>query len=170
MRSISATDEEKTVMPIGRRRLFLNLVGLSLLQPLAACGKSGILMKKEITFTVVMYSFLDRPIFEIILNDSDIGAANSYGTTSMVTGIKVPMGEQKLNWTLGGPEGMPRNDEVVKLKNKVVINPSDIPSGSYYMGVYLYPDDTAEFTFTEFMPGQKNTIRGNEIMKKLGKK
>jgi hypothetical protein len=168
MRSINAMGKEMAVVPIAQRRLILNLVGLSLLQPLAACGKSGIIMKKEITITVVLYSFLDRPIFDIHLNGSDIGVSGPYGTTSMVTGVEVPMGEQKLTWRLGGPKGRPRNGETVALKNKVVISPSDIPSGAHYMGVCLYPDDTAEFSFSEFMP--EYSVRGEAIMKDLEKK
>jgi hypothetical protein len=169
MKSVSAIDDEKAVVPALRRRFVLNLAGLSLLSSLAACSKSGIFIGKEISITVVMYSFLDRPIFEIHLDGSDIGGANSFGTTSMVTGVAVTMGEQKLSWRLDGPKGKPRNGETVALKNRVIINPHDIPRAAQYMGVYLYPDDTAEFVFTEFMPGREGTVRSKAITKELGK-
>ena len=142
-----------------RRRKVMSLIGFGFLPAIAGCGKSGL------TLTVVMYSYLDRPIFEINLNGEPLGAANAYGTTSMVTGVSVVMGEQKLSLTLGGPEGMPRNGETVAVKNRAVIKASDIPSRTHYMGLYLYPDDTAEFTFGEFMPG--HSTRGEVLMKSV---
>ena len=169
MQSIDVIDDESAPRPLSQRRLALKLAGLSLLQPLAACGKGGIPMKKEIEITVVLYSFLDRSLFNIILNGSDIGVTSAYGTTSMVTGVIVPMGEQSLKWTLDGPKGKARNGEVVSLKNKVVIKPSDIPAKADYMGVYLYPDDTAEFTFTEYIPRREATARAEKLTKEQGK-
>ena len=147
------------------RRRVIFFGGLGFIQTLAGCEKGGFFVRKEITLTVVMYSFLDRPIFDILLNGRDLGVASAYGTTSMVTGVTVPMGEQNFSWRLDGPKGQPRNGETVTLKNKVIIKPSDIPSNTAYMGLYLYPDDTAEFIFTEFMPG--HSIRGEGIMRKV---
>lgn len=167
MSSIDSVDEAGALVPSSGRRLLLNLLGLSLLQPLAACGKSGKLVKNEITITVVMYSYLDRPIFDIKLNDEPLGAANAFGTTSMVTGVIVPMGKQKLVWTLGGPEGKAGNGEVVANKNNVAVSAGTIPAHSDYMGLYLYPDYTAEITFHQYMPG--HTARGEALMKAAGR-
>jgi hypothetical protein len=130
---------------------------------LISCKERGPLLKNEIIVTVVMYSFLDRPIFDILLNGFVLGAANKFGTTSMVTGIVIPIGEQKLSWTLGGPEGMHRNGEIDTIKNRVFVKSDDVPVHTEYMGVFLYPDNTAEFSFSEFMPTESN--RGNEILK-----
>lgn len=160
-------DEAGALAPTPGRRLLLNLIGLSLSQPLASCGKSGNLMNNAMTFTVVMYSYFDRPIFEIKLNNESLGAANSYGTTSMVTGVTVPMGKQKLVWTLGGPEGKTGNGDVVANKNDLAISASTIPARSAYLGLYLYPDNTAEITFEQYMPG--HTARGEALMKAAGR-
>lgn len=152
---------------LARRRLAFNLISLSLLHPLVACGKSEKLMKSEIGIDVVLYSFLDRPILDIYLNNEDLGVASKYGSTSVVTGVTVPIGEQKLTWRLDGPPGTPRNGDTVKMKNKVILKASEIPGNASYMGVYIYPDDTVEFTFTGNMP--RNSVRGEAIFEELRK-
>ncbi len=124
-------------------------------------------MKSEIQIDVVLYSFLDRHIFNIYLNGETLGVASKFGSTSVVTGVTVPMGEQKLSWRLDGPKGMARNGETVIMKNKVILKASDIPGNAHYMGVYLYPDETVEFTFTEYMP--RNSARGEAIFEALKK-
>lgn len=146
-----------------RRRLAFNLISLSLLHPLVACGKGEKPMKSVIGIDVVLFSFLDRNIFNIYLNGETLGVASKYGSTSVVTDVSVPMGEQKLNWRLDGPKGMARNGETVNMKNKVILRASDIPTSATYMGVYIYPDDTVEFTFTEYMP--RNSARGEAILR-----
>jgi hypothetical protein len=150
-----------------RRRRSLNLLGLSILFPLAACGKRGQPTRSEIAIDVVLYSFLDRPILDIYLNGEDLGVASKYGSTSVVTGVTVPIGEQKLSWRLDGPPGTARNGDTVNMKNKVIIKASEIPGTATYMGVYIYPDDTVEFTFTEYMP--RNSVRGEAIFEELKK-
>ena len=168
MSCIDSTDKASTVVPSSRRRLVFHLVGLSLLQPLVACGKDGNLMGNKITLTVVMYSYLDRPIFDISLNDEALGAAGAYGSTSLVTGVTVPMGKQKMEWTLGGPKGKAGNGDVVSLKNNVVISAAEIPPHSDYMGLYLYPDNTAEITFHKYIP--EHSKRGEALLKAAGRK
>lgn len=161
------SDKQRIPTDLTRRRVLFNFVGLSLLHPLVACGNSGRAMKNEINIDVVLYSFLDRHIFDIHLNNTDIGIASKYGSTSVVTGVTVPMGEQKLSWRLDGPEGTPRNGDTVVLKNKVILKASDIPSNAAYMGIYIYPDETAEFTFSQYIP--RNSVRGAAIFKELKK-
>ena len=160
-------DEENMSGNFARRRSVFNLISLSLLHPLAACGKKGKAVRSEIGIDVVLYSFLDRPILDIYLNGEDLGVANRYGSTSVVSGVTVPMGEQKLSWRLDGPRGTARNGDTVKMANKVILKASEIPGKANYMGVYIYPDDTVEFTFTEFMP--RNSARGVAIFEELKK-
>lgn len=118
-------------------------------------------MQKEIVLNVVMYSNLDRPIHDIIFNGTDLGVANKYGGTGTITGVRIPFGKQTLRWDLGGPEGMARNGERVQVKNTIVITREQIPPGTRYIGLHLYPDDTAEITFAEFIP--ERTTRGKQI-------
>jgi hypothetical protein len=128
--------------------------------PLAACGEKR--MQKETGLNVVMYSYLDRPIHDIIFNGTDLGVMNSYGSTGTITGVRIPFGSQTLTWTLGGPEGMARNGEYMKVKNNIVISPEQIPSGTRcYIGLYLYPDETVEVTFAEFI--LEGSPRGGDL-------
>jgi hypothetical protein len=144
-----------------RRRMAMRLIGLGLMMPLAACGQGEKRMQKETVLNVVMYSYVDRVITDIIFNGTDLGVANKYGGTGTITGVRIPFGIQTLKWTLDGPEGTPRNGEQVKVKNNIVISPDKIPPGTRYIGLHLYPDDTAEITFAEFIP--ETTPRGDKI-------
>ena len=119
-------------------------------------------MKKETELNVVMYSYVDRVITDIIFNGTDLGVANKYGGTGTITGVRIPLGTQTLAWNLDGPEGTPRNGEHVKVKNTILISPDQIPIGTRYLGLHLYPDDTAEVTFAEFIP--ERTARGKKIL------
>lgn len=140
----------------------INAIGLSLMLPLGACGQGRSKMQNEAILNVVMYSYLDRVITDIIFNGTDLGVANKYGGTGTMTGVRIPFGVQSLKWTLDGPEGMARNGETVKMKNKLVVSAEQIPPGTRYLGLHLYPDDTAEITFAEFIP--ERTPRGVKIL------
>ena len=161
------SDKKKIPGNLARRRVVFNLISLSLLHPLAACGKSGKPMKSKIGIDVVVFSLLDRPILDIYLNDEDLGVAGKYGSTSVVTGVTVPMGEQSLSWRLDGPPGTPHNGDTVKMKNKVILAASAIPGNATYMGIHIYPDNTAEFNFTEYMP--RLSARGEAIFEAMEK-
>lgn len=144
-----------------RRRSALVIIGTGFLMPLAACGKGAKTMQKYIVLDVEMFSNLDRPISDIMFNGEDLGVMNSYGGTGLITGVRIPFGVQTLTWTLGGPEGTPRNGENMKIRNTLVISPEQIPKGTKYLGLHLYPDDTAEVIFSETMP--ERTVRGKKI-------
>lgn len=150
-----------------RRKILGNLVSLSLLYPLTACGKGNLFMKKEVVLDIVLYSYLDRPIFDIYLNRIDLGVANSYGGTGIVVGVTIPFGPQTLTWRLGGPRGMALNGETVTVKNSLILNPEQILSNTDSLGIHIYPDNTAEFTFSQYMPERTN--RGNKIIEDVEK-
>ena len=119
-------------------------------------------MQKETVLNVEMYSYLDRPIHDISFNGTGLGVMNSYGGTGTITGVRIPFGVQALKWTLGGPKGKARNGERMQARNTLVISPAEIPAGTRYIGLHLYPDDTAEITFAEFIP--ERTPRGEKII------
>jgi hypothetical protein len=144
------------------RRIAIQLLVLVGSMPLAACGEGGRKMRKDIVLNVEMYSYLDRPIHDIIFNDTDLGVMNSYGGTGTITGVRIPFGTQSLYWTLGGPEGMHANGEIVSVRNSITIGLAQIPPGTRYLGLHLYPDYTAEVTFAEFIPDR--TPRGEKII------
>jgi hypothetical protein len=140
----------------------MKLIGLGLMMPMTACGQRESRMRKQTGLNVVMYSYVDRVITNIIFNGADLGVANRYGGTGTITGVRIPFGAQTLTWTLGGPKGTPRNGEHMKIRNDIVISSEQIPPGTRYLGLHLYPDDTAEVTFAEFIPDR--TARGEKIL------
>jgi hypothetical protein len=136
-----------------RRKIVLGLVGLGVVFPLSACGKGNFFVKKNIVVSAMVFNYFDRPIFDVFLNKKMIGASASlsnspYGQFSTVTGINIPFGPQVLTWRLDGPESMKNNGMTVTMKNKITLNIEDVPSGTEMIGVHIYPDDTAEFTFS----------------------
>jgi hypothetical protein len=143
-----------------RRRIVVSLIGLGLVLPLVACGQSE--AAKGTGLNVVMYSYLDRPIYDIIFNGTDLGVANKYGGTGTVTGVRIPFGVQTLKWSLDGPKGASRNGEHVVVKNTLVISPEQIPAETRYLGLHLYPDYTAEIVFSTSIPD--TTPRGDKIL------
>jgi hypothetical protein len=144
------------------RRHALGLLGIGFFVSITACGRDERSRRSYIELDVEMFSYIDRVITDIIFNDTDLGVMNRYGGTGLITGVRIPFGEQALTWTLGGPEGTPRNGEQVKIKNTLVIAPEQIPRGAHYLGLHLYPDDTAEAIFSEEMPEESE--RGRQIM------
>ncbi|WP_157201732.1 hypothetical protein [Massilia sp. Root335] len=137
---------------LSRRRAAFGLLGFGLLMPLAACGQGGKKVGSYIVLDVEMFSYVDRAIHDIMFNGTDLGVMNRYGGTGTITGVRIPYGVQTLTWVLGGPKGTPRNGEHMKIKNKLIISPEQIPAGTGYLGLHLYPDDTAEVAFSESMP------------------
>jgi hypothetical protein len=130
--------------------------------PLAACGQGGRKMRGYTVLDVEMFSYIDRAIGDIIFNGTDLGVMNKYGGTGLITGVRIPFGLQTLTWMLDGPKGTPRNGEIVKIKNTLVVSSEQIPPETQYLGLHLYPDDTAEIIFSESMP--EESARGRKIM------
>lgn len=158
---MSASNDRVGCRQSSGRRMVTKLIGLGMLMPLTACGQGRRGSQTEIVLNVVMYSYVDRVITDIMFNGTDLGVMNRYGTTGTITGVRIPFGVQTLGWTLGGPKGTPRNGEHMQMKDKIVITAEQIPSGARYIGLHLYPDDTAEVTFAESIP--ESTARGVRI-------
>lgn len=146
------------------RRHVIRVIALGLAIPLVACGRT---VRKYIVLDVVMYSNVDRVITDIIFNNTDLGVMNRYGSTGTIVGVGIPFGIQILQWTLGGPKGTPRNGEVVTINKQLTISQQQIPEGTRYLGLHLYPDDTAEVTFDKFLP--QRIRRGKEDRLKRNK-
>ncbi|SFG12125.1 hypothetical protein SAMN05518865_108205 [Duganella sp. CF458] len=126
-------------------------------------------MSNEIVLSVVLFNYVNRPIFEVLLNGSDIGGAMAYGGGGgIMTGETIPFGAQTLSWRLSGPEGTPRNGDTVMAKNALAIGKNQVPPNSRYLGVHIYPDDTAEFTFSQYIP--EVSPRGETILAEVRKR
>ena len=57
---------------------------------------------------------------------------------------------------------MPRNGEIMTARNQLIISPEQMPAGTRYLGIHVYPDDTVEFTFAVGLP--ERTARGEKIL------
>jgi hypothetical protein len=150
------------ISPHATRRSVLGFFGLVLLMPLVACGQGKRKMKNEIVLNVVMNSYVDQIHTNIIFNNTDLGVTTKFGTTGTIVGVRIPFGTQTLRWELDGPKGTPRIGEVVTVRNQLVILPEKIPPGTRYLGLHLYPDDTAEITFSESIPDI--SARGKQLL------
>lgn len=153
---------------IKRRKVIGSLAGVVLLYPFVASCKGRSSMNNGMILNVVLFNNLNRPIFEVLLNGSDIGAANAYGGGGgIATGERIPFGRQTLTWRLGGPEGTPHNGETVTVKNSLAISEVEVPPKTRYLGVHIYPDNTAELTFSQYIP--ERTSRGERIIAEANK-
>lgn len=145
----------------GVRRSLLGLLGLGVIAPLVACGRGRV--KTETYLNVVSYNFMDRPILDILFNGEDLGVSSPYGHTGTITAVRVPYGVQKLTWRLDGSKEMARLGETVTAKNQLIVREQDIAPETRYIGLHLYQDETAELTFSEYIP--ELTARGEEVMR-----
>ena len=144
-----------------RRTVCTAALGLLLL---SACEAKPM----TVTLDVVLFSYLDRPIFDVFMN-GDVGHGSGvYPQTGggTISGVQLKLGQQKVTWRLGGPEGMPRNGETVAAKNMPELK--DVPRNARYLAIHIYPDDTVELVPAEYYPHISS--RGEIEIKKIGGK
>ena len=152
-----------------RRGLLKWMVGVCAWPLLVACNRSvneardeGKMDNKKVRrFDVVIYSYLDRPIFDVYLNGIDIGVASEFGGGGAVmTGVPVPLGPQLVTWRLDGVDGFGKpfkdNGNTVAAKNQPVLE--NVDPELRYLGVHIYPDATVEIIPEVYWPDQ--TDRG----------
>lgn len=107
-------------------------------------------------FNVNLYSYLERPIFDVTLNGRHIGVAGGQphrGRGGIITGVPVPLGNQKITWRLGS------TGETIHAINNPFLERID--SKFTYLGVHIYPDNSVELVPEQFWP--EPTERGMEI-------
>ena len=149
------------------RRLRLALAGIGALVLLTSCmqqtdsqpaqGKTMNDSKKEVAyFDVALHSYLDRPIFDVYLNGTDIGVAAGQphrGAGGLMTGVAVPLGPQKVTWRDAG------TGDTFTAKNQPILTASEPKNG--YLGVHIYPNNTVEVIPQPYWP--EKTAKGLEI-------
>jgi hypothetical protein len=156
-------DKSAMDMPPSKRRMLFNLIGVAMLQPLAACGKGMKMMPKEYGFDVLVRNFIDRTLLDVRVNGKDVGIAWAMGMSGVVGGVPIAMGPQTVTWRFDAEEGTPNKAGTGSMKNVLIVKESDIPKDAVYLGVYIYPDNTVEYQFSEHLP--RNTERGTKILK-----
>ena len=99
---------------------------------------------RTVALSVCVYSYLDRPIFEILVDGKVDEVSGAYPETGggTITGVRFKLGPKRVTWRLSGPPGAPRNGETVESANQVALD--DIVPGARYLAVHIYPDDTVE--------------------------
>lgn len=118
---------------------------------------------EAIDIDISTYSYIERPIFDIYSNKITIGAA---GGGSVIANARIKLGPQIVTWRLGGPKGMVRNGETVTAKNAPVL--ASPPRAARYLGIHIYPDETVEFIYSEFLP--ERTDRGEALLRQQAEK
>jgi hypothetical protein len=127
-----------------------------------ACGAKTM----KVRFDVVLFNYLDRPIFEVLIDGNVDASSDQYpGTGSgTIMGIQLAPGPKKVTWRLGGPEGLANNGDTVTSKNTPELKP--IPGGRY-LGIHIYPDYSVELIPTVSFP--RVSERGESEMSKAGR-
>jgi hypothetical protein len=144
-----------------RRRFVKHVSTLLLSCTLFGC-KKGISMESAVVLDVVLFNYIDRAIIDVLLNGEDIGVAGPYGGGSgVLSGVRIPLGAQRLTWRWDGPEGMPGNGDTVAAINTMTLSPTQISADDRYLGVHVYPDRTAELTLSPHLP--EMTPKGEQI-------
>lgn len=119
----------------------------------------------KVVLNVVLFSYLDRPIFNVFI-DGKVGETSGvYPNTGggTVTNVQLTLGPKKVTWQLGGPEGAPRNGETVSNKNSLQL--LDVVPGARYLAIHIYPDDTVELTTSVGRPDK--SARGEIEVEKM---
>lgn len=142
-----------------RRR---RLLGVTLSIFLPACETRPM----RIYLNISVFSYLDRPIFDVTINGTDLMSAPAYGfygANGLMAMQPVNLGPQIVSWKLDGPEGMDRNGEMIKAKNRPLLE--IVPEGVKWLGLHIYPDDMVEIKLSKGSPGELQTDRGMKIIR-----
>ncbi|MFS2002987.1 hypothetical protein ACEN9F_05095 [Duganella sp. CT11-25] len=134
------------VIDLPNRRRLVCAAGLLFLLP--ACKAKSMAILAE----AVLFSYLDRPIFDVAAGTTELGVSGAYPDTGggTMSGARFSSGAQSVQWTLGGPPGTPRNGDVVRAKNHPDLAPP--LHGEKYLAVHIYPDDTVELIYSKNYP------------------
>ena len=129
------------------RRVFVTALGSLFF--INACEAKSM----KVVLNVVVFSYWDRPIFEVNIDGKGDEASGAYPNTGkgVTGGVPLTLGPKKVTWRLGGPEGLPRNGDTLVNKNNLEL--VDILPGAQYMGIHIYPDETVELSTSVGRPG-----------------
>jgi hypothetical protein len=132
-----------------------NYLGALLALPVANLGKAK---PKKVVLSVVLFNYLDRPIFDVFVDGKMGFGSDAFPATGggIVTGVAFELGPKKVSWRLDGPAGTPRNGETVFNKNPLRLDA--VVLKARYLGLHIYPDDTVELTTSVSLPDK--TKRG----------
>jgi hypothetical protein len=104
------------------------------------------------TLNVVLFNYLNRPIFDVFIDGKVGRGSDAYPATGagIITGVPFDLGPKTVTWRLDGPKGTPRNGDTISNKNPLRLD--TVTQGAKYLGVHIYPDDTADLTTSIGIP------------------
>lgn len=148
------------------RRDFL-FVGASSVFILSSCRAKPM----KIFLNISLFSYLDRPIFDVDMNGTDFMSAlerSFYGDNAVMVQQPIKLGAQKVTWRLDGPEGTPGNGDTVTAKNTPVLD--EVPKGVKWLALHIYNDETVEISLSKGTSAELQTDRGRKIIEEWRRK
>jgi hypothetical protein len=119
----------------------------------------------HVYLNISLFSYLDRPIFDVRMNGTDFGAAPAhgfYGTNDIMIMQSIRLGRQVVTWRLDGAAGTARNGETVEAKNQPIF--TEVPRGIKWLGLHIYPDETVELKVSSGTGDELQSERGRKII------
>ena len=119
----------------------------------------------RIFLNISLFSYLDRPIFDVKMNGTNFMGAPAqgfYGSNSVMVRQPLILGPQTVTWILDGPEGMARNGEEVIATNKPLL--SEVSGDTKWLALHIYDDATVEIKLSNGSPQELQTERGRRII------
>jgi hypothetical protein len=112
--------------------------------------------EKKMNLTVVVYNYWPRAIIDVSINGEYAGGSyGPYGPGgtggTMIAGVPIRAGEQKIEWTLSGGENAPRLMEVISATAAL----KGLPSDAKILAIHIYPDETVFLETAQWLPKQR---------------
>lgn len=119
----------------------------------------------RVHLNISLFSYLNHPIFDVDMNGTDFMAASErafYGANAVMVMQTIVLGPQSVSWKLDGPEGMPRNGELVNANNMPVLH--ELPEGVKWLALHIYDDDTVEIKLSKGSRDELQRERGKKLI------
>jgi hypothetical protein len=142
---------------IARRVFFSSVISLALT---SACGAKSI----RIRLNIPLFSYLDRPVYDVMMNKTNFMSALDhafYGSNAVMLTQSIDLGAQVVSWKLDGPEGMPRNGDLVMAKNRPILQ--SIGKDIKWLALHIYSYDTVEIKLGKGTAEELQAHRGKRI-------
>jgi len=143
---------------VPRRKILFALASCFLLSSCKAKPMS-------IHLNISLFSYLDRPIFDVRMNGIDFGATMAhsfYGANAVMVEQPIILGPQLVTWRLDGPEGSVGNGNTIAAANTPILE--KIPRDFKWLALHIYKDNTVEIAFSKGGRAELQTDRGRKIV------
>ena len=118
-----------------------------------------------VTLDVVLFSYMQRPIFDVFLENTDIGLAGPwpYSGRGSMSGVQLRLGKQTVKWRFAD------TGEAMAAKNSPELKV--IPPEATFLGVHVYEDGSVEITPSQHFPevSQRGRVYDAQWRQRSGK-